>query len=343
MIQNRNSKILVTGAAGFIGSAVSEKIVNLGFETLGVDNLNDYYDPKLKLARIDRVKKNTNNSKNFNFLKLDLSKQNDVKKIFTYGPFKYIVHLAAQAGVRYSLINPSAYVESNINGFVNLLEGIKEIGGTEHFIYASSSSVYGGNVVLPFHERDRVDHPVSLYAATKKSNELLSFVYSNLYKIPSTGLRIFTVYGPWGRPDMAAFKFVNAILNGEKIEIYNNGDMLRDFTYIDDVVEGIVCLLDKKPTLNSLHSKNFLKKDVPYQILNLGNNSPELLMAFVSTIETCLGVKAKIELKPMQPGDVVSTYADMSAFSKHTGMKIKTSLKHRLKNFVVWYKQYYKK
>ena len=343
MVKTNNSKVLVTGAAGFIGSAVSEKIANLGFDTLGVDNINDYYDPKLKLARIKRIKKNTRNNTNFNFLKLDISKKSDVKKIFSLGPFNYIVHLAAQAGVRYSLINPMTYIESNINGFVNMLEAIKEIGGTKHFIYASSSSVYGGNIKLPFHERDRVDHPLSLYAATKKSNELLSFVYSSLYNIPSTGLRIFTVYGPWGRPDMAAFKFVNAILNGEKIEIYNNGDMLRDFTYLDDVVDGILCLLDKGPTHNNICNDNSSKKDVPNQVLNLGNNSPESLMDFVSTIESCLGVKAKLVLKPMQPGDVASTFADMSAFGEHTGMKFKTSLKHGMENFVVWYKQYYKK
>ena len=343
MIKTNNSKILVTGAAGFIGSAVSEKIANLGFEILGIDNLNDYYDPKLKLARINRIERNTANSKNFNFLKLDLSKKLDVNKIFSHGPFKYVVHLAAQAGVRYSLVNPMAYIDSNINAFVNLLEAMKDAGGIEHFIYASSSSVYGGNTKLPFHETDRVDNPVSLYAATKKSNELLSFVYSNLYNIPSTGLRIFTVYGPWGRPDMAAFKFVNAILTGQKIEVYNNGDMLRDFTYIDDVVDGILCLLDKSPTHNNTYNENSTKKDVPYQILNLGNNSPESLIDFVATIEACLGIKAKLVLKPMQPGDVVSTFADMSAFGKHTGLKINTSLKCGIKNFVVWYKQYYKK
>ena len=334
-------KILVTGAAGFIGSAVSEKLTNLGYKTLGVDNLNSYYDPKLKLARINRIKKNTESSKNFKFLKLDLSEKANIKKIFKYGPFKYIVHLAAQAGVRYSITNPMAYIESNINAFVNLLEGIKDSGGTEHFVYASSSSVYGGNTKLPFHEDDRVDHPVSLYAATKKSNELLSYVYSHLYGIPTTGLRIFTVYGPWGRPDMAAFKFVKAILAGKEIDIYNYGDMSRDFTYIDDIVSGIVTLLKSSPKSTDINIEDSSKKHVPYRILNLGNSNPESLMNFLSIIEANLGLKANVSLKPMQPGDVVSTYADMSAFNQRTGTKIKTSLECGIGNFVTWYKKYY--
>ena len=342
MVGNLKSKILVTGAAGFIGSAVCEKLLNMGFDTVGVDNLNGYYDPKLKLARINRIKKNINKNSNFEFIKLDLVNKTDVKKIFDFGPFEYIVHLAAQAGVRYSLINPMAYVESNINGFVNLLEGIKENKGTKHFVYASSSSVYGGNTKLPFHENDRVDHPISLYAATKKSNELLSFVYSHLYGIPSTGLRLFTVYGPWGRPDMAAFKFVSAILDGKEIEVYNNGGMFRDFTYIDDIVDGIIAVLDKIPISNDAYDEDSMKKDVPYQILNLGNSKSESLMKFLSIIEANLGIKAKIVFKAIQPGDIVSTYADMTAFNEHTGMEIKTSLENGIKNFVFWYKQYYK-
>ena len=236
-----------------------------------------------------------------------------------------------------------AYVDSNINGFVNLLELIKEHGGTEHFVYASSSSVYGGNTKLPFSEADRVDHPVSLYAATKKSNELLGFVYSHLFNIPSTGLRLFTVYGPWGRPDMAAFKFVKAILAGDKIDIYNYGKMERDFTYIDDIVEGIIAVLDKKPLYRVDLIEDLQKKQVPYQILNLGNSQPESLTSFLSIIENSLGIKAKTVLKPLQAGDIPSTFADMSAFSEHTGVKIKTSLETGISKFVAWYRDYYNK
>ena len=334
-------KILVTGSAGFIGSAVAERLLSLGFHIVGVDNLNNYYDPKLKLDRIKRIEKQNKKKQNFEFLKLDLRYKSSLMKIFKHGPFKKIIHFAAQAGVRYSIKNPSAYINNNIITFSNLLEAVKDNGGTEHLVYASSSSVYGGNTVLPFAENQRVDHPVNIYAATKKSNELMGFVYSHLYGVPTTGLRLFTVYGPWGRPDMALFKFVKLILSGKKIEIYNDGQMWRDFTYIDDIVDGIIAVLNKKPRYNASLNKNFFKEYVPYQILNLGNSQPQSLNYFLSVIERELGVKAVKVFKPMQSGEVTSTFADMKAFNEHTSLVIKTPLETGVKKFINWYREYY--
>ena len=336
-------KILVTGSAGFIGSAVAERLLSLGFHIVGVDNMNNFYDPKLKIDRIKRIEGHNKKKQNFEFLKLDLRYKKSLVKIFKHGPFEKIIHFAAQAGVRYSIKNPSAYVNNNIITFSNLLEAVKDNGGTEHLVYASSSSVYGGNIKLPFTENQRVDQPVNIYAATKKSNELMSFVYSHLYGIPTTGLRLFTVYGPWGRPDMALFKFVKLIISGKKIEIYNEGQMWRDFTYIDDAVDGIIAVLNKKPRYNASLNENFFKEYVPYQILNLGNSQPQSLNYFLSVIEKELGIKANKVFKPIQSGEVTSTFADMKAFNEHTSLEIKTPLKTGVRKFINWYREYYGK
>ena len=330
-------KILVTGAAGFIGFFVSKKLLDLGHKITGIDNLNDYYDVELKNNRLKNI-----DSDNFNFFNIDLVDEPSLNSIFLDEKIDCVINLAAQAGVRYSLKNPHTYINSNIVGFSNILEACRH-NNVKHLIYASSSSVYGMNKSVPFSVKDNVDHPASLYAATKKSNELLAHSYSHLYNIPTTGLRFFTVYGPWGRPDMAYFLFTKAILEGNPIKVFNKGDMKRDFTYIDDIVFGITSLLEKSP--KSIQDLNSTSKSssssAPYALYNIGNNSPVELGKFIETIEDILGIEATKEYYEMQPGDMKETYADIEEFSNLTGFKPLTSLEDGLKNFIDWYKDYY--
>ena len=325
-------KILVTGAAGFVGFYLSQQLLTNGETVIGIDNLNDYYDVSLKQARLEQLF----NHKNFQFFQIDLANRSKVDELFANSKPDVVVHLAAQAGVRYSITHPHAYVDSNLVGFTNILEGCRH-AEVQHFVYASSSSVYGANTKIPFAVGDRVDHPVSLYAATKKANELMAYTYSHLYQIPTTGLRFFTVYGPWGRPDMAYFSFTKSILSGKPIKVFNYGKMRRDFTYIDDIVEGIVKVTNKIPQSNLTAEK----KSAPYKIYNIGNNQPVNLVDFIESLEKHLGVKAQKELLPMQPGDVPETYADIDDLMKDTGFKPKTSLDVGLKHFVDWYRSYY--
>lgn len=335
------SSILVTGAAGFIGMHLSVKLLEEGHVVIGYDNLNEYYDVQLKMDRLEILRQYDG----FTFVKADLVDREVIEKIFQDNKIDIIINLAAQAGVRYSIENPRAYIDSNIVGFLNILEAARH-NDVKHVIYASSSSVYGANKKMPFSTEDPVDHPVSLYAATKKSNELMAHTYSHLYNIPTTGLRFFTVYGPMGRPDMAYFSFTNKILAGETIKIFNNGNMMRDFTYIDDIVNGIVQLLDKAPTTNQNYdSKQITPKDsyAPYKVYNIGNNKPVKLLDFVKTLEKNLGVEAKKEFLPMQPGDVQATYADISDLNAATGFEPTTTIEQGLSKFVNWYKDYYKK
>lgn len=327
---DRNKVILVTGAAGFIGFHISKQLLEKGVKIIGYDNINEYYDVRLKYARLDIL----NQYEDFTFIKGDLADKDKVNDLFeTYRP-EIVVNLAAQAGVRYSIENPQAYMDSNIIGFFNILEACRHYT-VEHLVYASSSSVYGANKTIPFSTDDKVDSPVSLYAATKKSNELMAYCYSKLYSIPSTGLRLFTVYGPYGRPDMAYFSFTDRIMSGKSIKIFNNGDMHRDFTYIDDIVEGIERLLCNPP-----------KKDengVQHKVYNIGNNKPEKLMDFIQTLENCLGIVAEKEYYPMQPGDVYQTYADVTDLMDDFDFKPDTSIEEGLRNFVKWYKKVYTK
>jgi UDP-glucuronate 4-epimerase len=327
-------KILVTGAAGFIGHQTTLKLLARGETVIGVDNLNDYYDVSLKEARLQDIAKHPQAS-NFKFIKLDLADTSATEDLFKAEQPQRVIHLAAQAGVRYSLQNPNAYVQSNLVAFTNILEGCRH-NKVEHLVYASSSSVYGGNTKLPFSEQDTVDHPVSLYAASKKANELMAHTYSHLYAIPTTGLRFFTVYGPWGRPDMSPFLFADAILNNKPIKVFNHGDMMRDFTYIDDIVEGVVRVADKpaRPQVNS---------SVPYRVFNIGNNQPEKLMDFIGILENAFGKLAEKEFLPMQAGDVKATYADTSALETWVGFKPYTPLKDGIAKFADWYKAYYNK
>jgi UDP-glucuronate 4-epimerase len=346
-------KILVTGAAGFIGHFVSERLLARGDAVVGLDNLNDYYDPTLKEARLEKLAACLGFS-NFTFVKASLEDQPAMRTLFEAHPFDGVVHLAAQAGVRYSLTHPHTYIDSNITGFLNILEGVRaqrkalglgeaDHGRGPHLVYASSSSVYGGNKALPFSESQPVDHPVSLYAATKKANELMGHTYSHLFGIPMTGLRFFTVYGPWGRPDMAAFKFVKAILAGEIIEVYNHGQMQRDFTYVDDIVEGVIQALDHPPTTTDSAGQDFaFEKMAAHRVLNIGNHHPEPLTEFISAIEDALGMKAKQKLMPMQLGDVPATYANTDALKALTGFAPYTPLREGLGRFVAWYRSYYK-
>lgn len=328
-------RILVTGAAGFIGYHVTTRLLDRGDQVIGIDNLNDYYDVRLKLARLDQISQHPQ-SANFNFIKLDIANTESVLDLFARYQPERVVHLAAQAGVRYSLENPHAYSQSNLVGFTNILEGCRH-HKVEHLVYASSSSVYGGNKKVPFSEVDRVDHPVSLYAATKKANELMAHTYSHLFEVPTTGLRFFTVYGPWGRPDMAPFLFADAILNDRPIKVFNHGDMMRDFTYIDDIVEGVVRVLDKIATPNLGSGTN-----APYRIFNIGNNRPEKLLDFIGFIEQAIGKTVIKEYLPMQPGDVKATYADTSALEVWVGFKPNTSLEAGVRRFIAWYTQYYR-
>ena len=326
-------KVLLTGVAGFIGHAVCLSLLARGDTVIGVDNLNDYYDVSLKQARLADIKAHAN-AENFKFFKLDLAEQAATAKLFTDEKPDSVVHLAAQAGVRYSLENPHAYINSNIVAFTNVLEACRAIK-PQHLVYASSSSVYGGNTKLPFSETDNVDHPVSLYAATKKANELMAHTYSHLYGLPTTGLRFFTVYGPWGRPDMAPFLFADAILNDKPIKVFNHGDMLRDFTYIDDIVEGVIRVLDKQATPST-------STGAPYRLFNIGNNQPEKLLDFIAMLESAIGKTTAKELLPMQAGDVKATYADTSALEAWVGFKPDTPLKVGVEKFVDWYRNFYK-
>jgi UDP-glucuronate 4-epimerase len=325
-------KILVTGAAGFIGYYVTLQLLSRGDQVIGVDNLNDYYDVSLKQARLDQIVKHPQ-AANFKFIKLDLADVEATANLFKQVQFDRVVHLAAQAGVRYSLQNPHAYIQSNLVAFTNILEGCR-YHHVKHLVYASSSSVYGGNTKMPFSEKDTVDTPVSLYAATKKANELMAHTYSHLYGLPTTGLRFFTVYGPWGRPDMSPFLFADAILNNKPIKVFNHGDMMRDFTYIDDIVESVVRVLDKPATPQE-------GSHVPYRIFNIGNSQPEKLMDFISVMEGAFGKEAKKDFLPMQAGDVKATYADTSALEGWVGFKPKTPLKEGIQNFAAWYKKQY--
>jgi UDP-glucuronate 4-epimerase len=338
-------KILITGAAGFIGMHVSEAVLARGDLVVGIDNLNAYYDPALKEARLARLRTNVT-AANFEFTCADLADTATISSVFSAHEFDGVINLAAQAGVRYSLKNPQAYVDSNLTGFVNILEGVRhqreQTGRDCHLVYASSSSVYGGNKKLPFAEGDRIDHPVSLYAATKKANELMAHTYSHLFRIPATGLRFFTVYGPWGRPDMAAFIFTKAILAGEPITVFNHGRMQRDFTFIDDIVQGVVRAMDKPPVGEPSTGDFAFDMMAPHRVLNIGNHNPEPLTEFIAAIEDALGMKAKKDFQPIQPGDVPATYAETSALRELTGFAPATPLREGIKRFVAWYRNYYK-
>ena len=331
--------ILITGTAGFIGMHLSKKLLKQGHQIIGLDNLNDYYDVQLKKDRLEIL----NKYDNFTFYEADLADREAVEAIFEKEKIDVVINLAAQAGVRYSLENPHAYVDSNLVGFVNILEACRH-HEIKHLIYASSSSVYGANVKMPFSTDDAVNHPVSLYAATKKSNELMAHTYSHLFNVPTTGLRFFTVYGPMGRPDMAYFSFTKKILAGETIQVFNNGEMMRDFTYIDDIVEGIVRLIDQPPKANpdfDLGHPKASESHAPYKVYNIGNNQPVKLMDFIQTIEKHLGIEAKKEFLPMQPGDVKATYADIDDLTEATGFKPSTTIDEGIKKFVDWYMGYY--
>ncbi len=334
---------LITGSAGFIGFFLSDALLRRGECVMGVDNLNDYYDVQLKKERLSRLEAHPG----FTFHPMDIADREGMEHLFDTHPFDVVINLAAQAGVRYSIDNPNAYIDSNVVGFTNILEGCRKIRPA-HLIYASSSSVYGMNKKVPFSTDDGVDHPVSLYAATKKSNELLAHAYSHLFSIPTTGLRFFTVYGPWGRPDMAYFKFARAILEGRPIDVYNHGKMQRDFTYINDIVEGIVQLIDHPPMGRSSQPDDDLttvtdapSPSPPYALYNIGNNTSVSLMTFIETLESLLDKKAKKNMLPMQPGDVPITYADIDPLTKRTGFRPKTSIEEGLGRFVAWYRDYY--
>lgn len=331
-------KYLVTGAAGFIGSAVVERLTSAGHDVVGIDNINDYYDTALKDARLQRIA-----HPSFSFIKMDIADREAMPALFLQEKFDIVIHLAAQAGVRYSIENPLAYADSNLVGHLNVLEGCRH-NKVKHLVYASSSSVYGLNNKMPFSTEDSIDHPISLYASTKKSNELMAHTYSHLYDIPTTGLRFFTVYGPWGRPDMALFKFTKKIIEGDEIDIYNNGELSRDFTYIDDIVEGINRVQGEIPTKQenwSFESGTPADSSAPYRVFNIGNGSPVKLMDFVTSLETALGMKAKKNFMPMQPGDVHATWADTKHLSDVTGYTPKTSVDEGVKAFVDWYSEFY--
>ncbi len=333
-------KILVTGAAGFIGYHLCQRLAARGDEVVGLDNLNDYYDVRLKEARLARLTPQAN----FRFRRLDLADREGLAALFAAERPQRVVNLAAQAGVRYSLVNPHAYVEANLVGFVNLLEGCRH-HGVEHLVYASSSSVYGANTAMPFSVHDNVDHPVSLYAASKKANELMAHTYSHLYGLPTTGLRFFTVYGPWGRPDMALFLFTQAILAGRPIEVFNHGHMRRDFTYVDDIVEGVIRVTDRIATPNPAWSGDAPDcgtSYAPYRLYNIGNHQPVELMRMIEVLEDCLGRKAEKHLLPLQPGDVPATYADVDDLMRDVGFKPETPLEQGIARFVEWYRGFYK-
>ena len=326
-------KVLITGAAGFIGFHLTLALIERGDTVLGLDNLNDYYDPDLKKLRLSTINEHSR-SDGFSFIKADISDREFMRSLFQENQFDVVVNLAAQAGVRYSIENPSAYIDSNLVGFANILEGCRQSKVT-HLVYASSSSVYGMNIKQPFSINDRADYPVSLYAATKKSNELMAYTYSHLYGLPATGLRFFTVYGPYGRPDMAYYKFTKSIINGESIDVYNNGDMIRDFTYIDDIVLGVTKVIDSIPSENK---NQFTVSSPRHQIYNIGNNDPISLRRFISAIEKACDRNALEKLMPMQAGDVPVTYADVSELVDNVGFAPNTSIEKGINEFVAWYK-----
>ncbi len=332
-------RVMVTGAAGFIGSALSARLLARGDEVLGYDNVNDYYDPSLKEARLARL----TSQSGFSLVRANLQDRHSVEAAFADFRPERVVNLAAQAGVRYSLENPHAYIDSNIVGFTNILEACRH-GGVEHLVYASSSSIYGANRKLPFSVQDPVDHPVSLYAATKKANELMAHTYSHLFHLPTTGLRFFTVYGPWGRPDMALFVFTRKILAGEPIDVFNHGNHTRDFTYIDDIVEGVMRTLDRvpgpDPGYDPLHPTP-ASSSAPYRVYNIGNHQPVELSRYIEVIEQCVGRKAEKILLPLQPGDVPDTYADVTELTRDTGYAPRTSVEQGVANFVAWYRDFY--
>ncbi|MDE1186916.1 MAG: NAD-dependent epimerase [Pantoea sp.] len=332
-------KFLVTGAAGFIGFHVCQRLLAAGHQVVGIDNLNDYYDVSLKQARLDQIASHPA----FSFSKMDLADRQAISSLFEHHGFDRVIHLGAQAGVRYSIQNPHIYAESNLIGHLNILEGCRhhKVG---HLLYASSSSVYGLNRKMPFSTGDSVDHPVSLYAATKKANELMAHTYSHLYQLPTTGLRFFTVYGPWGRPDMALFKFTRAMLAGEPIDVYNNGQMMRDFTYIDDIAEAIVRLQDVIPQPDdqwTVETGSAATSSAPYHVYNIGNSQPVTLMAYIEALESALGMEAKKNMMPLQPGDVLETSADTEALKKAINFRPQTSVREGVQQFVDWYREFY--
>ncbi len=332
-------KILVTGAAGFIGMYAARRLLDRGDQVVGLDNLNDYYEVSLKEARLARL----TDQPGFRFVRLDLAGRAGIDRLFAEEKFDKVIHLAAQAGVRYSIQNPHAYVDSNLVGFVNILEGCRH-HGVKHLVYASSSSVYGGNQKMPFSEHDGVDHPVSLYAATKKANELMAHTYSHLYRLPTTGLRFFTVYGPWGRPDMAPFLFAGAILRGEPIKVFNHGHMKRDFTYIDDIVEGVIRAMDRNAEADAGYdplAADPATSTAPYRVFNIGNNDPVPLMDFIGALEQATGRTAEKIYLPMQDGDVPATYADTSLLDQWVGFAPATPIQDGVDRFVAWYRDYY--
>ncbi len=333
-------KVLVTGAAGFIGSTLSHALLDRGEEVTGIDNLNDYYDVRLKEARLERLRARAG----FVFHKLDIVERKPMGELFAAGKFDAVMHLAAQAGVRYSIENPSAYIDANIVGFLHVLEGCRH-SRVGHLVFASSSSVYGANTRLPFSEHDNVDHPVSLYAATKKANELMAHSYASLYGLPCTGLRFFTVYGPWGRPDMALFKFTEGILAGRAIPVFNRGEMVRDFTYVDDIVEGVVRVIAQPAAPApgwSGEQPDPATSYAPWRMFNIGNNQPVKLMRYIEVLEQCLGRKAQLELLPMQPGDVPATSADTGELEKAVGYRPQTPVEIGIRRFTDWYRTYYR-
>ena len=335
-----DEKVLVTGAAGFIGFHVARRLLSEGREVVGLDSVNAYYDPKLKEARLEILKQD----RKFSFVKLDLADRAEVQSLFAQHRFPAVIHLAAQAGVRYSLQHPHAYIDANIEGFTNVLEGCRH-NGCRHLLFASSSSVYGANTKLPFSVHDNVDHPISLYAASKKANELMAHAYSHLYRIPATGLRFFTVYGPWGRPDMAMFIFAKAILAGQPIKVFNHGKMRRDFTYIDDISQAIVRLLDRPPQGNPAWTGDRpdpATSAAPWKIYNIGNSRPEELTYVISLLEKEFGCTATKDMLPMQPGDVEATYADVSDLERDIGFRPSTSIEDGIARFAKWYREYHR-
>jgi UDP-glucuronate 4-epimerase len=334
-------KLIITGSAGFIGFSLCIKLLKSSYDVIGIDNHNNYYDPKLKETRFNKLIKYSN----YQHYRIDLSDQESLEKVFKEHKPEIVINLAAQAGVRYSISNPLAYINSNVVGFANILENCRHYN-VNHLIYASTSSVYGANTKLPFSEHDSANHPLSIYAVTKKSNELMSHSYSHLYDLPTTGLRFFTVYGPWGRPDMALFKFTKAILEGKPIEVFNNGQHTRDFTYVDDIVNGIIKILEKpaKPDLQwNSNQPDPATSKAPWRIYNIGNNKPIELMKYINILEKALGKKAIINFLPLQPGDISNTYANISALKENFNYIPSTTVTEGVNNFVLWYKQYYQK
>ena len=331
------TRFLVTGAAGFIGSHVSHRLLDRGDSVLGLDNLNDYYDVRLKEARLARLV----GRDGFTFVKRDVADREAMAEVFATDRPEVVIHLAAQAGVRYSITNPYAYLEANLVGFLNILEGARH-NGVKHLVYASSSSVYGANTLLPFAVADNVDHPVSLYAATKKANELMAHTYSHLFNLPTTGLRFFTVYGPWGRPDMALFLFTKAILEGRPIDVFNHGNMRRDFTYVDDIVEGVVRVADRIPTSANTPAVPNVSSQAPYRVYNIGNQDPVPLLDMIAALEGALGRTAEKRMLPLQPGDVPATYADVHDLESDIGFRPATPIQLGIERFVAWYREFYR-